>query len=78
MSKLVTIDLVFQEVPLEVEAEYFGGEAAVGGLSEWARPEYAPTAIACRILCGGVDIVQLLSPEQLRELEHRVVTACND
>lgn len=77
MSKLITVEVLFQEVPLEVEAEYFEGEAAVGGLLEWSRPEYAPAAVACRVLCGGIDIMQLLSPDQLREIEHRTVTACS-
>lgn len=74
---MVTINLLLQEVPLEVEAEYFEGESAVGGPLEWARPEYAPAAVACRVLCGGVDIVQLLSPDQLRDLENLVLNACN-
>ena len=78
MSRLITVDFKFNNVPIVVEAEYFRGEAAVGGPLEWARPEYAPTAIASRVLCGGIDIFDLLSPAQLRDIEHQVVTACND
>jgi hypothetical protein len=78
VSKIITVNVDFQEVPLEVEAEYFGGEAALSGPLEWSRPEYAPAAIACRVLCHGTDIMQLLSPAQLRDIENRVVTACSN
>lgn len=76
MSKIVTIPVDYQDVPLEVEAEFYEGEPAIGGDTDWARPGLAPLAVACRVLCGGIDIMQLLSPDQLRDIENRVVDSC--
>ena len=77
MYRMVTVDIKFYDVPLVVEAEYDRGEAGIGGPLEWARPEYAPDAVACRVLCGGIDIMGILSPAQVRDIEHHVVTACS-
>ena len=78
MSKIITVDVKYRGVPIEVEAEYRGGEAAVGGPLEWARPEYAPDAVVIVVKCGGIDIMPLLRSNQIREIELLVVDACND
>ena len=77
MYRMVTVDIKFYDVPLVVEAEYDEGEAEIRGPIDWARPEFAPDAVACRVLCGGIDIISILSPEQLRDIEYHVVTACS-
>ncbi len=78
MSKIITVDVKYFGVPIEVEAEYYKGEAAVGGPLEWARPEYAPDAIACAVKCGGIDIMPLLRTDQIRDIELLAIDACND
>lgn len=78
MSKIITVDVTYFGVPVVVEAEYYGGEAAVGGPLEWARPEYAPEALAFAIKCGGIDIMPMLRTDQIRDIENLALRACNN
>jgi hypothetical protein len=62
------------ELSVEVEFEYDPGEAMVAYYADGSgHPGSPPSVEIGRVMCGGVDITEVLSDKELRDLEELIL-----